>query len=363
MLPTLLEVPQGFEEIARGEAVERSLPQLAPDRPGFLRCPSGASPWDFIPTLRCAYGILIEGESGPSLPLGEEKDFFRSLQVLVQNNERLLQWQEWMQSSDETLRYRFSVIGAKLRRDRLRALIGEMRSLCRPYAMEDSPSNYDVELLLNVDADSSRLYVRPSFMKDARFDYRVKDVGASIHPVVAAGLARLAHTISDGVVFDPTCGSATLLIERATLSEKAQLIGLDISPTAVSAAEANIAAAGLTSRISVRRGDGTQLQRWPSCDEVLANLPFGFRTRREGADLDRLYKQLLHHMAERLNPSGKAVLFTANRGAMERSLLPLTGQLKTARKLKVLAGGVWCHVFVVERRGPRKAAKARSATP
>jgi 23S rRNA G2445 N2-methylase RlmL len=200
-------------------------------------------------------------------------------------------------------------------------------------------------------------------MKNSRFDYRLKDVGASIHPVVAAGLARLVHSSSDAVVFDPTCGSATLLIERAMLSEKSQLIGLDISPTAVLAAADNISAAGMDSRISAKRGDATQLQRWPPCDEVLANLPFGFRTRRDGTDLDRLYHDILHHIAERLSLPGKAVLFTANRGALERGLLPLTGSLKTTRKLKVLTGGIWCHVFVVERRAPRIPAKARPATP
>jgi predicted RNA methylase len=342
----LLEVPPGLDEVSLAEAVERGFPAIAPVRPGLLRCPPGLPPWALLPALRCVSGLLLDAGEGPPLPLDAPVDDAGAVPRLIAGSPALRNWRDWLTTEDGVLRYRFS-LDRPLRRDMLRRLLQVVREACLPLGMVDSPSNYDVELIVQAEATATRLFIRPSFMKETRFLYRQRDVGASIHPVVAACLARLVRSASSGTVFDPTCGSGTLLIERALLDPGVRLIGQDISRTAIAAAKTNLQAAGLASRVRLRKGDATQLEMWPHCDEVLANLPFGMRTRREEMDLAHLYGALLAHLAVRLRPQGRALLYTANRKTFEASLARHRDRFHVADPLRVQAGGVWIHLWVL----------------
>ncbi|MDQ5854599.1 MAG: hypothetical protein M3380_21510, partial [Chloroflexota bacterium] len=128
------------------------------------------------------------------------------------------------------------------------------------------------------------------------------------------------------------------------------LIGLDISRTAVAAAKTNARAAGLGRRIRVSEGDATQLEGWPLCDEVIANLPFGMRTRRAEMDLARLYGAILAHLASRLKPGGRALLYTTNRKILESSLSKHKLRLHLERHLRVLSGGLWSNLWILTAR-------------
>jgi predicted RNA methylase len=340
----LMEVPPGLDEVALAEAAERGFPDIAPVRPGLLRCPPGLPPWALLPALRCVYGLLLDAGEGPPLPLDAPGD--DAVTRLIASSPALRDWRDGLTTEEGVLRYRFS-LDRPLRRDLLRSLLRGVRETCLPLGLVDSPSNYDVELIVRMEATATHLFIRPSFMKETRFLYRQKDVGASIHPVVAACLARLVRSTSSGTVFDPTCGSATLLVERALLDPGVRLIGQDISRTAIGAAKTNVSAAGLASRVRLRKGDATQLEQWPRCDEVLANLPFGMRTRREEMDLAHLYGALLANLSARLAKTGRAVLYTANRKTFEASLAPHRDGFHVADPLRVQAGGVWIHLWVL----------------
>src|SRR5262249_24429841 len=158
----------------------------------------------------------------------------------------------------------------------LRAALVGARRAARPLGLVDGPSRYAIELVVESDGQGAQLLVRPSFVRDTRFSYRVRDVPAAIDPVIGAGLARLAFTSEQATVLDPTCGSATLLIERGQLGAE-HLIGVDRAREAVEAAHTNLRAAGLLRRAAVSQGDSADARRWPAYDELLANLPFGLR--------------------------------------------------------------------------------------
>jgi hypothetical protein len=299
---------------------------------------------------------------------------------LIEESRPLREWREWVATEEEALRYRLALVGTRLRRDELRRVLEAARAAGRPLGLVDSPSSYSIELTVVVEEDGIRLSVKPCFVDDTRFAYREKDVGAAIHPVVGACLARLVRTsppalpeagpptpsdrwrawvpwepvlppgigaISAGTVLDPTCGSGTLLIERALLDDRARLVGLDISPTAVAAARANVRAAGLQKRIRIVRGDAADPDAWPECDEVLANLPFGLRTRRPGGDPARLYAAILANTAAKLRPGGRALLFTANRKAFEPHLTAQRDRLKIVDRVRVLSGGLRATAWVL----------------
>jgi SAM-dependent methyltransferase len=344
-----LDVPAGLESIAAAEAAERGLPPLTPGGIGDLQCPPGLAPWEGLLELRCAYGLrLPAGEDritgvGGRPPAAWAPDLAR----LIARSRPLREWREWVRTEEDVLRYRLALPSLRLRRDDLRRVLTAAREACAPLGLVDSPSNYSVELTVALDPDGIRLSVKPCFVIDPRFAYRQKDVGASIHPVVAACLARLVRTPGARTVFDPTCGSGTLLIERALLDPHVRLVGLDVSPTAAAAARANVRAAGIAKRVRIVRGDAADRSAWPACDEVIANLPFGVRTRRAGTDLDSLYASILTNVATSLRPGGRAVLFTANRKAFEPQLAARSDSLKILDRVRVLSGGLQVTAWVL----------------
>jgi len=322
--PVFAAVPVGLEDVAIAEAgratfVRRGIIAL-PSRPRGLRC---------IYDLRI---LIAEGAAG-------------AFRETVKRAE--VPWREWIHSESHVLPYRFSLENARVTKQEFNGLLRLARETFSPQGLVDSPSSYAAMLRVEADADATRIWLVPTFEADERFAYRVNDVGASINPVVGACLARLVRRGDRSVVVDPTCGSGTLLIERALLDGGTMLSGIDISPTAIRAATGNVIAAGLAARIAVRLGDGGDAAAWPpQCDEVLANLPFGMRT--EDRNLDALYRRIVGNIARTLNPGGRALLYTTHAKTVI-ALLRRTAKLKVIEERRVESGGVQVGLWVVER--------------
>lgn len=330
-------VPPGLEDVAQAEAAERGLPRPALAGPGLLRFPPGLSPAGLLAKLRCAFEVRLLLAEGPSLA--------RSLATV----EPLRAWRSWLDTGGEPLRYRFALEGRRLPKSAFRELLAVVRRSLTPLGLTDSPSTYAVQLVLEGAAERPRLWLLPSFEPDLRFAYRRLDVGAAIDPVVAACLARLARTAGRGPVLDPTCGSGTLLIERALLDPEVALRGGDVSPTAVAAARENVEAAGLAARISVEQADAADPASWGPAREVLANLPFGLRTRSQDRDLADLYASIVEHLGRFLEPGGRAVLYTANARALRPALARAASALRVIEERRVSSGGLEVGVWVIER--------------
>lgn len=349
--PVLLDVPVGLERIAIAEAVQHGIrPVVA--RPGLLRCPAEVQPWQVFPTLRCAFSISLALAVGKPIPFERPADCSAAVGALVRGSPTLPHIHTWLDAGDGPIRYRLSFEGQSVRRDVLRNMLDAVRAVLRPLGLEDSPSNYDIELIVTGDKKSSRLLLRPSFMQDTRFDYRQKDVGASINPVVAACLARAVYSAPGATVLDPTCGSGTLLIERMLLDDESRGLGCDISRTAVTAARTNVVAAGLDSRIKVIVADAMTAASWTACEEMIANLPFGLRTQREELDLPALYHGLVENLALNLKPGGRALLFSANTQLLETSVAAHKGRLRIVERLRVRSGGLWVAAWILTLRLP-----------
>jgi 23S rRNA G2445 N2-methylase RlmL len=318
-------VPVGLEDVAIAEAgsgatlVRRGIIALA-SRPRGLRC---------IYDVRF---LIAEGA------VGAFAETVKRAQV---------RWREWISSASDVLPYRFSLENVRVAKQEFNELLRLARETFSPQGLVDSPSSYAAMLRIESDPDATRIWLVPTFEADARFAYRVSDVGASINPVVGACLARLVRRGDRSVVVDPTCGSGTLLIERALLDAGTMLSGIDISPTAIRAATGNVIAAGLAARIAVRLGDGGDAAAWPPrCDEVLANLPFGMRT--EDRNLDGLYRRIVGNIARTLNPGGRALLYTTHAKTVI-ALLRRTTKLKLIEERRVESGGVQVGLWIVER--------------
>src|SRR5438270_1830328 len=322
--PIFASVPVGLEDVAIDEAGNAT----------FVRC--GIIALSSRPRgLRCIYDVrllIAEVAAGAFAETARKAD---------------VRWRDCISSASDVLPYRFSLENVRVAKQEFNELLRLARETFSPQGLVDSPSSYAAMLRIEADADATRMWLVPTFDPDTRFAYRLSDVGASINPVVGACLARLVRRGDRSAVVDPTCGSGTLLIERAMLDTGTTLSGIDISPTAIRAATGNIVAAGLAARIAVRQGDGGDTAAWPDrCDEVLANLPFGMRT--EDRNLDGLYRRIVGNIARTANPGGRALLYTTHAKTLI-ALLRRTAKLKVMEERRVESGGMEVGVWVVER--------------
>jgi 23S rRNA G2445 N2-methylase RlmL len=325
--PLFARVPIGLEDVAIAEAGERGIKGTM-IRPGTIALSSRAA-------LRCIDDLRILIAEGAAADFAET---VRGAQV---------RWRDWISSESDVLPYRFSLENVRVTKQEFNDLLRLARETFSRQGLFDSPSSYAAMLRVEADADATRIWLVPTFEPDERFAYRVADVGASINPVVGACLARLVRRGDRGVVVDPTCGSGTLLIERAMLDRDTTLSGIDISPTAIRAAAGNVIAASLAARIAIRQGDGGDAASWPDhCDEVLANLPFGIRT--EERNLDGLYRRIIGNIARTLSPGGRALLYTT-RGKTLTALLRRNPKVKVAGERRVSSGGLDAGVWLLER--------------
>jgi hypothetical protein len=183
-----------------------------------------------------------------------------------------------------------------------------------------------------VDDEPRSLALVPRRLDDPRFAYRVADVPAASHPTVAAALAWFAGARADDRVWDPFCGSAVELVERARRGPVRSLLGTDVDGAALEAARANLAAAGVRAELAI--ADARTHAPGP-IDLILTNPPLGSRVRIDAA---ALLVAALPTLARSLAPHGRLVWITPS----PRRTSPVAEQLGLvrARSLSVDLGGV-----------------------
>lgn len=135
---------------------------------------------------------------------------------------------------------------------------------------------------------------------------RVAEREGSLPPTIAAAMAFAGMVRSDDIVFDPTCGSGTLLAAAREYAPEARLIGRDIDSHAVAVAKKNVPSADIA--VGDSRSLGEVAFR-PSL--TLANLPFGvqFGSRETNADL---YAGLLRECMRLRGDSWRGIFLTSD---------------------------------------------------
>jgi hypothetical protein len=179
--------------------------------------------------------------------------------------------------------------------------------------------------------DEGALELIPRRAEDPRFAWRVAEVPAASHPIVAAALAFVAGARAGDRVWDPFVGSGAELVERARLGP-CTLLGTDISDDALAAARANLAAAGVTATLA--NADARTHAPQP-VDLILTNPPLGSRVQVDAAGL---LATALPNFARALAPGGRLVWITpsAKRTAPVAERLGL----RRTRDLAIDLGGV-----------------------
>ena len=312
----LLVPPVGFGQILHKEATSRGfVATLLPDGVHVTT--------DQIKTLqelRCAQELLLP--LGSNLPIDAEQIAALADSVL-------------------TRPYRIE----------LRAYAGDraafIRAVCVALGGGDNPSRYADELRIVCNNDKCDLFIRPRNVPDTRFDYRLRALPASIHPVQAACLARYALSFVSAArprTLDPFCGSGTLLLELERVVSTG-LIGVDVSERALDAARENAAAAHSGARFVHK--DILKFEPRDPFDLILSNMPFGNRVGTHTAN-ETLYRDFVHALPKLLASGGIAVLYTMEHKLLA-TCLKAEPSLALAAELTTEAGGLNPRVTVVRR--------------
>lgn len=136
---------------------------------------------------------------------------------------------------------------------------------------------------------------------------------AALRPPIAHALVWLSEPTPDDVFLDPFCGSGTIPAERATYPA-ASITGGDISPAAVKAAKHNAPA-----QVSIRPMDACDLRDIASgsVSSIVTNLPWGKQITPE-QDIERLYSKFLCETKRVMAITGRAIMLTDQKEALEQ---------------------------------------------
>ncbi len=213
--------------------------------------------------------------------------------------------------------------------------------------------NFDMHV--RVDLLDSRLLVGLQTTRrglDKRYTWVYKP-RVSLKTVVARGLLELASQGLDGVsrIVDPFCGSGTILLEAADMFPQASIAGSDLFEKVVEGARANIVAAGLSERVTVRQADARDLRRElpaASVDMIVSNPPFGVRLGPR-TDFKRLYHQFLAGASHVLRPGGQLVFLGGRRRHHVVHVLREVRSLSLKHVRVIETGGIYPAVYVMTR--------------
>lgn len=241
--------------------------------------------------------------------------------------------------TEGAFRYRLNFVGHGHQRGAVRALAARVYELCPEILNDARRVTWTLDVFQGDDSHSVEW--RPNLTPDPRFAYRKREVPASSHPQLAAGLARLAGRHDSEIVWDPFCGSGMELIERALLGPVREMHGTDLSAEAISIAQENFAAANLRpTRTHFVQKDfrkyGRAVLKPESVTLVLTNPPMGMRV--PIADLHGLINDLFAVAAKVLKPGGRLVL--ANPVRMKK--IPAGFRLQTQQAVDF--GGFDCRM-------------------
>jgi 23S rRNA G2445 N2-methylase RlmL len=176
-------------------------------------------------------------------------------------------------------------------------------------------------------------------------DYRVHPARGALRPTVAAALVRLG--CPDGGrhrVWDPFCGSGTILCEALLAGH--QVSGTDIEDGPVAAARDNLGSIDRSQWGQVERADSTEAKTWKrhaQADVIVTNPPWGKQVSIQSKQ--KLSESLSDGVGALVARGGRAVLLTTETERLRSRLRKLHGVAVTESTIGLL--GQVPTVFVV----------------
>jgi tRNA (guanine6-N2)-methyltransferase len=180
--------------------------------------------------------------------------------------------------------------------------------------------------------------------------WRVANYPGALNATIAAAMVELTQPRPDDRFVNLMCGSGTLLVERMLSCRAAEALGVDISREALDAARANLAAAGVASRVRLMESDavltGLDMARYTA---LCADLPYGnlVGSHRDNATL---YPQLLLEAGRMAAPGARFAVVTHDIKLFDASLADATALWQVEHTFRVFQGGQRPQVYLLRRR-------------
>jgi tRNA (guanine6-N2)-methyltransferase len=138
--------------------------------------------------------------------------------------------------------------------------------------------------------------------------WRECNMSGGLNATIAYAMHKLSGVRESDRVFNPMCGSGTLLIERALMGPLDAMVGVDISAEAVACSRTNIAAARRQTEVAQIDALSTGLPD-RSFDLVVCDLPWGDAVGTHGGNAE-LYPQFLQEMDRLTARNGRLCILT-----------------------------------------------------
>jgi 23S rRNA G2445 N2-methylase RlmL len=214
-----------------------------------------------------------------------------------------------------------------------------------PRSLRQVEDAADLEFWVSINGSEAVIGLRLSDATMRHRTYKQEHLPASLRPTVAAAISWLSMPADTDRILDSLCGTATVLIERAQLAGYEQLIGGDIRPEAIEAAQRNAQAAGIPISLQVWDASALPIDS-ASVTRILTNLPFG---KQIGTPLtnERLYPAIMKEFERVLEHTGLLVALTSQ-DRLFQHLLQEQGW-HTSKKVVVVVLGQPATIFVAQR--------------
>ncbi len=347
-----LRCRRGLEGIVREEIEEKlddGIFKIGEVRPGCVTLtPRRSFSLEMLYELRCF------GTVGFSLGLIQNGDGEQWIEALAQAIASPRTRSIMLAATEGTARYRLDFPARGHQRGAIRQVVERAYAKAPEILNDARQALWSVDVIpVGVLGSQASVELRPRLYPDPRLGYRQDDIAAASHPPLAAAMARLAAKAAFGrkaqVIWDPFCGSALELIERALLGGVGVAYGTDLDARALEVARANFSAAALsTTEANLILSDfrdvfRDQLIKEGSISLIISNPPLGRRVRVK--DLRGLFGDFYATASRALKPDG--LLIFANPLQMG----PNDPSLKLEYSQTVDLGGFNCQLEMYRKAG------------
>lgn len=208
--------------------------------------------------------------------------------------------------------------------------------------------------------DGWDVLVRLSTLPLSARPWRAEGYHAAVNATIAAAMVRLSTPRPDDRVANLMCGSGTILVERLLAGPARGAVGIDISREAISAAEANVSAAGLSGRINLMVGDighDNWLDDGPY-DCIYADPPWGDKSGRHSEN-EELHLTLLERAYAGAAEGARLLVLTHEIRIMERCLRSASSLWRLKSETRVFQAGHHPRIYLLTRVGRRTGSSDR----
>lgn len=202
-----------------------------------------------------------------------------------------------------------------------------------PASWKPAAENAALEVWLSINGPSAVCGVRLSDRSMRHRTYKEEHLPASLRPVVAAAMAKLAGVQPGMRVIDPMCGVGTILTECLAMQPSAFVVGGDRELNALRAADANL-----------RRLAEPLLVQWDarrlplpdaSFDRLISNPPFG-KQLGDVKTIGELYYGMVAEAKRVVKSGGRVVYLVMEHEPLAQAAKDAGWRLAVRRRIRLL---------------------------